>query len=169
MVSEPQGGVSKKYECRAAVAMATLERLIDSPAVRIYPGAPHERASSKIDGERGTTQVLGFWALQPDNPMFLIHIGIHFCKSAENVHFRWLHLWSGSKVSKIKRLISVFKIHISFCVAFVMYIFFFYMCRKNTVLKCIWYFTVFLHICCYLLCVCVCIKLKTICRLFLST
>ncbi len=79
MVSEPQGvdGVSQKYECRAAVAMATLGRLIDSPAVRIYPGAPHEQASSKTDGERGTTQVLRFCALQSDN-MFIIMMMIHY-------------------------------------------------------------------------------------------
>lgn len=53
MVSEPQGvdGVSQKYECRATVAMATIGRLIDSPAVRMYPGAPHEPHQRQMERE----------------------------------------------------------------------------------------------------------------------
>lgn len=37
MVSEPQGvdNVSQKYDCQNAVGMATIGRLIDSPAIRM--------------------------------------------------------------------------------------------------------------------------------------
>lgn len=46
MLSEPLDvdNLSKKYDCveMTVVAIATIGRLIDSPAVCIYPGAPQK-------------------------------------------------------------------------------------------------------------------------------